>query len=680
MTKTKSTKSALLMSALALLMCFSMLIGSTFAWFTDSVTSGNNIIKSGNLDMEVSYKPYGAEYTEWTKVDENTVIFGKDALYEPGYTEAVWLKVENLGSLAFRYDLAVNVASEKLGKTKDGADIKLSDYLEVKYMTTTSTDMESNFYTTRESLNSFAFGSAANSGVASLSNDIAVIKNGVAFSADDAVNGAYSSAYVLVVISMPTTVGNEANHDGKHIPEINFALTAMATQVPNEKDSFGSDYDADADYVAYYNVPGEYTLNANMKATKATDVITADGEGVVLNIVGGTYDAGDMDCVVWAKNGAVVNIYGGTFTHNGDGSEATSAHHFDMIYAGANGGKINIYGGTFSAKSGGVWLLNEKDNQGEIVVYGGNFVNWNPADNVSEGANTNFLGEDRFVESETKDNGDVYYTVTSNNVEVTTGEEFVNALKNLENGEIVKLMNDIELGDVDIVLQDWTVTGTTEENGATVNVVKYANNVYNIDLNGYELSATAHAIELHGGTLNIKNGTISMDSATQDGTFITVGGHSPVYDAHKVAKCGQDDYNPASVLNLENVTFEGSTAVDGGFATSGHAIYVTCHGQVHIRNCTFDLVMENGVYANPFDVYNNASDGVGDGSGSATVVYVYEGTKFYGDPTYQAWKDAVNTDWEVNGGIRVYIADGYNLEAAPIADGDTYAWYTVVAE
>lgn len=260
---------------------------------------------------------------------------------------------------------------------------------------------------------------------------------------------------------------------------------------------------------------------------------------------------------------------------------------------------------------------------------------------------------------------------------VDTAEELVAAL---EAGKNVVLTDDIELGDVDIVLQNWTVTGTTEENGATVNVVEYADKVYNINLNGYELSATAHAIELHGGTLNIKNGTISMDSATQDGTFITVGGHSPVYDAHKVAKCGQAAYNPASVLNLENVTFEGSSAVDEGFATSGHAIYVNCHGQVHIRNCTFDLVMENGVYANPFDVNNNASDGVGDGSGSATVVYVYEGTKFYGDPTYQAWKDAVNADWEVNGGIRVYIADGYKLETAPIADGDTYAWYTVVAE
>ena len=55
MTNTKSTKRALLASVMALLLCFSMLLSTTFAWFTDSVTSGNNIIKSGNLDIELEY-------------------------------------------------------------------------------------------------------------------------------------------------------------------------------------------------------------------------------------------------------------------------------------------------------------------------------------------------------------------------------------------------------------------------------------------------------------------------------------------------------------------------------------------------------------------------------------------------------------------------------------------------
>ena len=55
MTTRKGTKRALLMSVMSLFLCFAMLLGTTFAWFTDSVTSANNIIKSGNLDIELEY-------------------------------------------------------------------------------------------------------------------------------------------------------------------------------------------------------------------------------------------------------------------------------------------------------------------------------------------------------------------------------------------------------------------------------------------------------------------------------------------------------------------------------------------------------------------------------------------------------------------------------------------------
>ena len=53
MTNTRSTKSALISSVIALLLCFTMLLGTTFAWFTDSVTSGSNIIQSGTLDIDL---------------------------------------------------------------------------------------------------------------------------------------------------------------------------------------------------------------------------------------------------------------------------------------------------------------------------------------------------------------------------------------------------------------------------------------------------------------------------------------------------------------------------------------------------------------------------------------------------------------------------------------------------
>ncbi len=345
MTNSKLTKRALLASSMSLLLCFAMLLGTTFAWFTDSAVSGNNIIKAGNLDMKLSYKPYGAENTEWKEVKEDTVLFGEDALYEPGYTEAVWLKVENLGSLAFRYDLAINVANEKQGTNKAGEKFSLSDHLEVRYMTTTNTDMERNFYTTRESLDSFAWGSAANSGVASLKDKIAVINNGVAFSKDDAANGAYNSAYVLVVISMPTTVGNEANHNGNDIPEIDFTLTAVATQLTYEKDSFGSDYDKDAFVADYFVTTADELIEsiagadkgetiglmnnikidpANMSNAYGTTGINIngqilDGNGNTLDIkgAGGTWDSGINTTGGTIRNLTVTGSFRGIFiNHN----------------------------------------------------------------------------------------------------------------------------------------------------------------------------------------------------------------------------------------------------------------------------------------------------------------------------------------------------------------------------
>ena len=55
MTNSKSTKRALVSSALAILMCVAMLIGTTFAWFTDTASTGVNKIQAGNLDIEVEY-------------------------------------------------------------------------------------------------------------------------------------------------------------------------------------------------------------------------------------------------------------------------------------------------------------------------------------------------------------------------------------------------------------------------------------------------------------------------------------------------------------------------------------------------------------------------------------------------------------------------------------------------
>ena len=72
MTNVKSTKRALVSSILALFLCFAMLLGTTYAWFTDSVSSDNNIIKTGTLDVIMEYadggkSPEGATWNDASK-------------------------------------------------------------------------------------------------------------------------------------------------------------------------------------------------------------------------------------------------------------------------------------------------------------------------------------------------------------------------------------------------------------------------------------------------------------------------------------------------------------------------------------------------------------------------------------------------------------------------------------
>jgi predicted ribosomally synthesized peptide with SipW-like signal peptide len=126
MTNKKSTKKALITSALCLLLCVSMLVGATFAWFTDSVTSTNNIVTAGNLDENLYWSTDG---NAWTPVDASTNVFKTGTLWEPGHTEVVYLKVVNEGTLALKYNLNVNIASETPGINVYDEPFMLSDYI-----------------------------------------------------------------------------------------------------------------------------------------------------------------------------------------------------------------------------------------------------------------------------------------------------------------------------------------------------------------------------------------------------------------------------------------------------------------------------------------------------------------------------------------------------------------------
>ena len=80
----KTTRQSFFTSLVAVLLLISMFVGTTFAWFTDIVTSEGNIIKSGTLDIELMKGTKNGDSWDWTKHD-GTAIFDYDK-WEPGYT------------------------------------------------------------------------------------------------------------------------------------------------------------------------------------------------------------------------------------------------------------------------------------------------------------------------------------------------------------------------------------------------------------------------------------------------------------------------------------------------------------------------------------------------------------------------------------------------------------------
>ena len=265
----KNTKRSLLTSVLSLLLCVSMLVGSTFAWFTDSVTSKNNIITSGNLDVVLEYKTNWED--EWTTVDETVSVFNDEALYEPGYTEVVFLRVKNAGSLALKYALNVNVLNEVGSVNVAGEQFKLSDYLQVGAYVQ---DEYSNGANYADTLMPFMFGSRENA----LKNVTLGKLESKVISADNVVllPGDETAQVMALVLTMPTTVGNEANHKtGNPAPTVELGINLTATQAMHEEDSFGADYDKDA---AYDEVG---TTNLPKATVTALDATKVDGDGIV---------------------------------------------------------------------------------------------------------------------------------------------------------------------------------------------------------------------------------------------------------------------------------------------------------------------------------------------------------------------------------------------------------------
>ncbi|MBP3592065.1 MAG: hypothetical protein J6K14_06225 [Clostridia bacterium] len=250
---------SLFMSVIALLLCFSMLLGLTWAWFTDSATSDRNTIEAGNLDVELEYRKDGGA---WKTVDENTNVF-KNAKWEPGYTEVVYLRVTNAGTLALKYLLSVKILEETASINVNGVAFRLSDFIKIGGVDDVQTP-----YASRSEAKTAA------TGVKGLREGYTKVDRLAKNEAD----------YVALVLYIPESVGNEANaKKGEATPKIDLGLRLVATQVDEEGDSFGSDFDKEVGFPAL-RLPGSITESVSTDADGklANDVVIKDADETIV--------------------------------------------------------------------------------------------------------------------------------------------------------------------------------------------------------------------------------------------------------------------------------------------------------------------------------------------------------------------------------------------------------------
>lgn len=285
--KVGGTKRALLTSVLALVLSLAMLAGTTFAWFTDTASTGVNRIVSGNLDVGLQYWGVGEDGQKtWLTAENSEELFDKNALWEPGYTQIVYLKVKNNGNLALTYAMQITPVHETVGVNVDGEEFKLSDYIKFGWTPFTVDGDGTPVALDRE---------AAQTGV----GDGAQLGTTLHRKAAEPMK-ASAEELVALVAWMPENVGNEANYSTVQ-PTIELSLKVLATQAAVESDSFDNSYDEDAatnedldnkpeyDYESLYDYNNPEGYGVTLERNEAGKVVKATVSGVNGKVVDGFF-------------------------------------------------------------------------------------------------------------------------------------------------------------------------------------------------------------------------------------------------------------------------------------------------------------------------------------------------------------------------------------------------------
>lgn len=307
MKRSSTTKKALFISTCALLFSMLMMAGSTFAWFTDSVSSGTNTITTGKLDVQLLHTNQHVATAK--EVGQDTLLFtdedGKPIDWEPGAVAYENFTVKNSGELALDYRLALDLNN---ANTIAGTQKSLKDVLKVKVLDrkVTADDVLENAL---QNADGFAVVTNGQISIPEQANDPAMQKL-----SKDASSTTYGvivywqpdpdndSAYNLANYSDKDQSGKEIDKtsDGNAKLSIDLGVSLGATQAAEESDSSGSDYDTSA----IYPVSNEAELKQALQDAAKGDVVELTGnialsepvsvaKSVTIRSVGGAVISGE---------------------------------------------------------------------------------------------------------------------------------------------------------------------------------------------------------------------------------------------------------------------------------------------------------------------------------------------------------------------------------------------------
>ncbi|MBO7148238.1 MAG: hypothetical protein J6V93_00100 [Clostridia bacterium] len=285
----KNTRRALLLSVVSMFLCVVMLASTTFAWFTDSVESTGNIIKTGELKIDLVYTD--AKGNSYSLKNADSKIFNYQ-LWEPGYIQYDKFELTNKGNLHFKYQLSL-MSNDTL--------TALANVIDVYYIEVAPASVTRDSFKAENKLGTLA---------SILANGGLLIK-GDTNSFGDAINDGTEDVIFTSYIALK--MQESAGNDYQNMPlykDVNdntagFSVKLEATQYTYEEDSFDKTYDEDAELPVLVSSTAELaeaiaagetnlTLSAGTytlpSAMNTKDEYTIVGtENTVIDLSNGTY-------------------------------------------------------------------------------------------------------------------------------------------------------------------------------------------------------------------------------------------------------------------------------------------------------------------------------------------------------------------------------------------------------